>query len=180
MNSFTSISSFVAWTIILLMTPSVFNLIPSSTPIYAHVPKTGRSKNALTLLWIVFEKIAEVWLNTWISEMHQLAKEHTNDTKCYREATENFHCMTKHESAEDANRAAKCPTLSGPSCVANNVSSSQNASQSSTHTCPKLMENKRLLLDKHQRCTKCCCGYQNHHAGNCPNGFPDPSGSGVN
>jgi len=52
-----------------------------------------------------------------------------------------------------------------------------NTTAQNTRSCPpKLTENERRLLDKHQGCTKCRKGYQNHRAGNCPNDFPDTSG----
>jgi hypothetical protein len=116
------------------------------------------------------EKTAEACLSMWVTEMCKLADEHASDTKRYKEAAESLHQGPKRESVEDGNRAAKHPALSGPSRVTN---TSQNVVR--THP-PKFTDNERALLDKHQGCTKCRRGYQNHRAGNCPNGFPDPSG----
>jgi hypothetical protein len=107
------------------------------------------------------EKTAEARLTVWISEMRKIAEERSNDTKRYKEAAENFHRASKRESGDDGSRAAKRPALSGPSRVAN--STSQPSARSRP---PKLTENERLLLDKHQGCTKCRRGYQNHRAGN--------------
>jgi hypothetical protein len=122
----------------------------------------------------VDSKGPEARLSAWISELRKLAKERANDTKHYKEATQTFHRMSKREATDDVNRATKRPTLSQPSCIAN---SSASSSANSGRTCPpKLTENEFALLDKHQGCTKCCWGYQNHRTGNCPNSFPDPVG----
>jgi hypothetical protein len=116
-------------------------------------------------------KTAEARLTTWVAEMRKLADERANDTKRYKEAAESFHRAVKCESVDEMNRASKHPALSQPSRIAN--SSSQSSSRTRP---PKLTENERMLLDKHQGCTKCRKGYQNHRAGNCPNGFPEPAG----
>jgi hypothetical protein len=119
-------------------------------------------------------KTPEARLNAWISEMRKLAEERANDTKHYKEAAENFHRSTKREQTDDFGRAAKRPALSQPSRFGNaSTSASQNYNRTRP---PKLTETERSLLDKHQGCTKCRRGYQNHRATNCPNGFPDPAG----
>jgi hypothetical protein len=105
------------------------------------------------------EKTVEAHLSTWVTEMCKLADECANDMKCYKEAAESLHRGPKQESVEDGNRATKHPMLSGPSRIAN---TSQNAA--CTHP-PKLTDNEHALLDKHQGCTKCRRGYQNHRAG---------------
>jgi hypothetical protein len=105
--------------------------------------------------------------------MHKLAEEHANDTKHYKEAVENFHPATKCEQVDEITCAAKRPVLSQPSHFSN--ASSSNSQANNRTRPPKLTENERVLLDKHQGCTKCRHGYQNHHATNCLNGFPEPS-----
>jgi hypothetical protein len=75
---------------------------------------------------------------------------------------------------DDFSGPTKCPALSQPSRFGN-ASTSTSQTNSCTHP-PKLTENECLLLEKHQGCTKCHRGYQNHCATNCPNGFPDPTG----
>jgi len=116
------------------------------------------------------EKMAEAWLTAWISKMWKLAEECANDTKHYRKAAENFHHTGKRESGDDGNHTMKQAVLSSPLCMANT-----HAQHLCSHP-PKLTKNEHHLLDKHQGCTKCHKGYQNHHARNCPNEFPDAVG----
>ena len=61
--------------------------------------------------------------------------------------------------------------LSKPHAFSSSVSSSTNPSSHSKPPC--LTENEHSLLFKHVGCLKCCHGYQNHHAPECPNNFPD-------
>jgi succinate dehydrogenase/fumarate reductase-like Fe-S protein len=83
------------------------------------------------------------------------------------------------EASEDFQQAPKCLALGNNSCVGNTTTNMKPAvatdSGASTRTKPShLTNNERSLLHKHQGCMKCHCGYQTHHASDCPFDFPDP------
>jgi hypothetical protein len=112
------------------------------------------------------ERTGEVRLAVWIAETCKLAEEHNHDTKRYLEASEDFQHAPKRQA------------LAVNSCALNTTStkpySSTNSGPSTRTKPPCLTDNERSLLHKHQGCMKCCRGYQNHHASDCPFDFPNP------
>jgi hypothetical protein len=114
-------------------------------------------------------KMPEARLACWKNELRKLADERAQDTKRYLEAAEELHRPQKRQALGQHSRAFNtAPTSSTKSTT------SSAASTSSTRTkTPALTQNERALLNKHQGCTKCRRGYQDHRAFNCPNDFPD-------
>ena len=112
------------------------------------------------------EKTREARLSTWIAEVRKLADEHQHDTKHYLEASKDFQ------------HAPKCQALVNNFHALNAVPAKVHTTANSstgTHTKPpRLMDNERSLLHKHQGCMKCRRGYQTHCASDCPFDFPDP------
>lgn len=116
-------------------------------------------------------KTDEARLSCWIAEVRKLAEEHTNDTKQYLEAVEDLQRLPKRQALANPSRNANA--VGGYKARGATTSSTQAASSSSSRKPPRLTDNERSLLFKHQGCLKCRRGYQNHRATDCPNDFLD-------
>jgi hypothetical protein len=112
------------------------------------------------------EKTGEARLAIWIAETRKLAEECNHDTKHYLEASKDFQHAPKRQALA-VNSHALNATSTKPY-------SSTNSGPSTRMKPPCLTDNECSLLHKHQGCMKCCWGYQNHRASDCPFDFPDP------
>jgi hypothetical protein len=112
------------------------------------------------------EQTREARLAKWIMETWKLAEEHSHDTKCYLEASKDFQCAPKHQAlASNSHGANTASTKPYSALTATSVPRTKP---------PRLTDNEQVLLHKHQDCMKCRCGYQTHHASDCPFDFLNP------
>jgi hypothetical protein len=94
------------------------------------------------------EKTAEAHLATWIAEVRKLAEERTHDTKRYLEVSEDFQRAPKRQAL--ANNPHTVNTMPSTKSY-----STTNAGPINRTKPPRLTDNERSLLHKHQGCMKC-------------------------
>lgn len=110
-------------------------------------------------------KTEEAWLTCWVSEVQKLAWECSHNTKHYCKAAEELQCTFKRQVLGDPSWNYNTPIQKNAGGWLSSSSTRGNP--------PKLTENECALLLKHNGCLKCHQGYQDHHANNCLNSFPD-------
>lgn len=102
-----------------------------------------------------------------------LAKTALNDIEDFVTWRETVAVMDEKRLAE-RKKFLKLIAATRPSNNLNRQNSASKAATSSTNTrLPKLTEDEKNLLAKHDGCYKCRCFYAGHRALQCPNNFPD-------